>query len=239
MAPGRITDEPIDRAVNLGTANIPEQGQPNLENKSKSLAAAQQPTSASGTVLVLDPTLITTDYRPLQFSAAASLQIPAPTGFLTPSSSHLVSAPYNSPDHHLDLRTLSPAESLLARALTVLRPIRTDYAIADYLQSFNWDDVLATLRHLAAREGHEWTSSGWYTVIFRSRLKPNCDRLRLHELDERSHAEAATSGGLLKYWFGTTDSDCRNLATCKLFLRIHSTFVELAWRPDAGKLTYA
>ena len=134
---------------------------------------------------------------------------------LTASPSRLlVSSPYDSTEHLLDLSTLGVQEILLARALSSLEPVRPDYATADYLESFNWDFVFSTLTHLCVDAGHVWKQQAFFTVIFRSQLTTSCDRKRLFLLDERSHYEATLSGGLLKYWFGETDAENRNLATC-------------------------
>ena len=61
----------------------------------------------------------------------------------------------------------------------------------------------------------KFPSSKFYIVVFRSQLQQSTDRLELGAMDERSHAEANKSGGLLKYWFGSADAEGRNLATCK------------------------
>jgi len=57
-----------------------------------------------------------------------------------------------------------------------------------------------------------------YVIVFRSRrelpLSP-ATSVRLGELDSLAHEEAAASGGLLKYWFGSPNPVTgRNLATC-------------------------
>jgi hypothetical protein len=166
---------------------------------------------------LISASLITDNFDALRFDAAASLQVLQSRTPLTPPTSrshHLISSPYNDPDHLLDLRTLDAQCRLLAQALTFLRPITPDYAAADYLTSFNWAEVLSVLRILAADEGHEWISQSFYAVIFRSQLNKGIDQQRLHDLDKTSHREAVVSGGLLKYWFGQRDEDERNLATC-------------------------
>lgn len=168
---------------------------------------------------LLHPSLITTDFDALRFSAASAIQLLSSdkTNAVLPHSHHLISSPYNSYAHHLDLGELAAPHSLVARALAVLQPNRPDYATAEYLESFNWSIVLETLRRLAKQEGHVWKQREFYTVIFRSRLREDVDRPLLHALDEQSHAEATVSGGLLKYWFGSVDSERRNLATCESF----------------------
>ncbi|KAL9077843.1 MAG: hypothetical protein Q9157_003244 [Trypethelium eluteriae] len=127
---------------------------------------------------------------------------------------HLQASPYADYQNFLDLRGLSTPNRLLALALTFLEPIRSDYATAPYLESFNWHIVFHMLRQMRRDANFEWQEQEFYVVIFRSKLKQDVDRKRLGELDQHSHAEACASGGLLKYWFGKTDGRNRNLATC-------------------------
>lgn len=129
-------------------------------------------------------------------------------------SRHLVVSPYTTPPHLLDLRSLEEPQILLAKALTLLQSIREDYATAPYDQSFNWAAVTARLQSLLASSNHHWRRQHFYIVVFRSQVPPTTDRTHLGALDQRSHAEATQSGGLLKYWFGLPDKDGRNLATC-------------------------
>lgn len=128
--------------------------------------------------------------------------------------SHLVVSPYTTPPHLLDLRSLNEPQTLLAKALTVLQSTREDYATAPYDQSFNWAAVTARLQSLITSSNHHWKRQHFYIVVFRSQVPPTTDRTHLGALDQRSHAEATKSGGLLKYWFGLPDKDGRNLATC-------------------------
>jgi hypothetical protein len=167
--------------------------------------------------LVATSRLITKDMDALKFEAAASLQILPllSPGLFRSVDNHLVSSPYNSPTHLLDLNRLSLQDRIFALALTALRPIRKDYATAPYELSFNWEEVLGIVRGLATVIGFNWTSREFYTVIFRSLLKEDCDRVYMTDLDSHSHEEAVVSGGLLKYWFGTCNKERRNLATCK------------------------
>ncbi|KAL4879518.1 hypothetical protein BJY04DRAFT_93681 [Aspergillus karnatakaensis] len=130
------------------------------------------------------------------------------------STNLLISSPYTTPDHLLDLSTLPTQSRLLAQALTVLTPIRPDYATAPYTESFNWPTVFETLSTLSEAEPHTWTTNSFYVVVFRSVLNEDVDLDRLSLLDERSHAEATESGGLLKYWFGVKNGRRENLATC-------------------------
>ena len=130
----------------------------------------------------------------------------------------LVSSPYTTPNHLLDLQPLTIPQRLVAQALTTLQPLNGHYAAQPYHQAFNWSSVMANLRslhyNLPASSHACWTTHTFYIVVFRSQLPPSTDRSKLGEMDERSHAEANKSGGLLKYWFGIPDSDGRNLATC-------------------------
>jgi len=146
-------------------------------------------------------------------SVESSLQ--SPSHYPPAENNLLVSSPYTESDHLLDLRTLDTPCNLFARALAILHPIRTDYAIADLTDSFNWESVMIRLRTLAANEDFQWQRQSFYTVTFRSKLKPDINRALLRQFDKESHREAVASGGLLKYWFGTPDGERRNLATCK------------------------
>ncbi|KAG8533237.1 uncharacterized protein KY384_002020 [Bacidia gigantensis] len=127
---------------------------------------------------------------------------------------YLVTSPYTTQDHLLDLDTLNCSQRLLAVALASLQCTRPDYATAPYNVSFNWDTVISTLKHSTAHQGHHWQREHFYIVVFRSQVPPSTSRTELGRLDERSHTEANQSGGLLKYWFGVPDGKGRNLATC-------------------------
>ncbi|KAI9748423.1 MAG: hypothetical protein M4579_007231 [Chaenotheca gracillima] len=126
----------------------------------------------------------------------------------------LISSPYRTKSHLLDLSTISKRDSLLARAFTSMKATRPDYATASYVDSFNWTSVVEKLRTLAVAENYPWTTSSFYLIAFRSQSLSGANRIRLSLLDEKSHEEANESGGLLKYWFGQPDADFRNLATC-------------------------
>ena len=127
---------------------------------------------------------------------------------------YLVVSPYTSRSHLLDLTSVSKPNQFMALALTAMEPIRDDYATSPYADSFDWAAILARVRSLADSESYYWHEQTFYAVIFRSQVLPTTDRSHLGALDERSHAEAMESGGLLKYWFGKPNSDGRNLATC-------------------------
>ena len=151
---------------------------------------------------------------------------------------HLVVSPYTEPDHLLDLDTLDAENKLLATALLGLKCLRADYATADYLDTFNWPEVIDLVRALAEKADHQWKETSFYIVAFRSQIPPTTKYEDLGVLDKAAHAEATASGGFLKsvsrsrksgnretwcryvtntesrYWFGEPDKDGRNLATC-------------------------
>ncbi|KAF1847146.1 uncharacterized protein K460DRAFT_392578 [Cucurbitaria berberidis CBS 394.84] len=182
---------------------------------------------------VLNPTFITQEFDLLRFEAAASGQLPTgPNITTTPDlkshteeeertnsaspaySTLLISSPYNNPGHYLDLSVLPTPSLLFAKALTALKPTRPDYATAPYTEALNFPAVLAVLRDLARKQGVQWPSTSFYVVTFRSQLKDGIDNDWLYKLDYESHREACESGGLLKYWFGKSNGERRNLATC-------------------------
>jgi hypothetical protein len=165
-------------------------------------------------------TSLVLDAQSFQFQAAAAAQIfpllsVGDVTFKHPSS-FLVTSPYILEDHLLDLNRLPDVQDrILVLALTKLAPTRTDYATAPFEDSFSWHDVRTTIGYLSEVAQQEWRERDYYVVIFRSKLKKDFDAPLLWELDRESHREAVESGGLLKYWFGNTDSENRNLATCK------------------------
>lgn len=175
---------------------------------------------------LLRHTQVTKDFDLLKFAAAAARQLQhvnnSTIDIDTDTDARLISSPYNDPLHLLDLSRLDTQNRLLALALASFRPIRDDYATAAYLDSFNWQEVFGLVKAYSDAEGHEWTTQSFYVVEFRSVLHPGIDQDRLHALDAYSHQEATTSGGLLKYWFGTKNEKRQNLATCKCitYLRV-------------------
>ena len=110
----------------------------------------------------------------------------------------LVCSAYDEKPHLLDLRTLDTANQLLAKSLVVLKCLREDYATAPYVEIFNWDEVVESVRHLAKASEFEWKESSFYIVVFRSRIPPTTVYEDLHTLDKDAHAEATKSGGFLK-----------------------------------------
>jgi hypothetical protein len=179
--------------------------------------------------LVLNPSFITQHFDLLRLEGAAFQQIPSITSNDpasknitlndTPSTSPaystlLISSPYNNPGHYLDLTALTTPSILFAKALTALKPRTPDYATVPYTSALNFDTVLDVLRLAASGAGYSYPETHFYVVVFRSQLKPAIDNDYLYKLDYESHREACESGGLLKYWFGKTDGERRNLATC-------------------------
>jgi hypothetical protein len=210
LKPIATTIVDIESIVEAEHNNSPSQNIEQTENRHDDTPQGQ-------TGSLISASLLTDNFDVLRFDAAASLQVlpaNAPLSSYYPTSNHLISSPYNDPEHLLDLRTLDIQCRLLSQALTFLKPTRTDYATADYLASFNWSKVLSVLQTLAAAEGHKWASQSFYTVIFRSELNKGIDLQLLHDLDKTSHREAVVSGQLLKYWFGKRNEHERNLATC-------------------------
>lgn len=170
---------------------------------------------------------VTTEFDPLIFEAAASLQLqlqPEKQYPDTETDTRLIASPYNSVPHLLDIAALERQDRLFALALAYLKPIRDDYATAEYTESFNWTEVFDLLRAFSQAEDHTWRSQSYYVVIFRSTLLPGIDSDRLYELDAHSHQEAIASGGLLKYWFGAKNDRLQNMATCEYLTRLSWIF---------------
>lgn len=170
---------------------------------------------------------VTTEFDPLRFEAAASLQLQLQLEKQYPDTetdTRLIASPYNSVPHLLDISALERQDRLFALALAYLKPIRDDYATAEYTESFNWTEVYDLLRTFSQAENHAWKSQSYYVVIFRSILLPDIDSDRLYDLDAHSHQEAIASGGLLKYWFGAKNDKHRNLATCKYLIILSPVF---------------
>ncbi|TQB68676.1 hypothetical protein MPDQ_002939 [Monascus purpureus] len=183
------------------------------------MAAPEAPLSVgkkSDSPSLLHHSLVTTDADALEFHTAASpqLQFNQRPGSISKSDSKLIVSPYDDLRHILDLTTLDTPNRLFAKALAIFKPIRDDYATASYTESFNWQDIFEFLKELSDAEQYLWSKQHFFVVVFRSILLPDADSERLHELDVHSHREATASGGLLKYWFGTKNSNRENLATC-------------------------
>ncbi|KAG4441195.1 hypothetical protein IFR05_003313 [Cadophora sp. M221] len=126
----------------------------------------------------------------------------------------LIVSPYLEEPHLLDLATLDTANQLLAKALVDLKFIRDDHRTAPYVDSFNWPEIIDSVRKLAEAADFKWKKTDFYIVVFRSRIPPTTPYSDLGILDKAAHAEATESGGFLKYIFSSPDKDGRNLATC-------------------------
>lgn len=133
--------------------------------------------------------------------------------------SAIVTSPYSEREHLLELSTLDPAFQAAALGLRTFDAVDEKYATGSYLQSFNVGEVVQQMAAHAAALDAELPRQ-LYVIAFRSVLKPeirsNADNIAvLMDADKRSHAEANTLGGLLKYWYGTADAETgHNLATC-------------------------
>lgn len=111
---------------------------------------------------------------------------------------YLVVSPYHEQDHLLDLETLDVENQLLSLSLTKLECLREDYATAPYVESFNWGEIIETLRTLTRELNHTWKETSFFVVAFRSRIPPTTVYAELGTLDKGAHAEATASGGFLK-----------------------------------------
>lgn len=148
-------------------------------------------------------------------TAEATLSVLCQESNYQPTDDELVVSPYTLPSHLLRLHTVSKPNQLLAKALTHMRAIREDYATAAYIESFNWSAIVDALYKLSKEEAYRWQPEIFYIVVFRSRVRQVTNRVDLGLMDAKAHEEAMQSGGLLKYWFGVPDANCRNLATCE------------------------
>jgi hypothetical protein len=61
------------------------------------------------------------------------------------SSNILVSSPYSSSEHHLDLSSVSETSQQLALALEILHPVTEEYPSQPYSTSFNWQEIVDRL----------------------------------------------------------------------------------------------
>ncbi|PIA14626.1 hypothetical protein COEREDRAFT_35106, partial [Coemansia reversa NRRL 1564] len=96
----------------------------------------------------------------------------------------------------------------MREALKLLKPIRDDFRLADYSQSFNWDEINSKLPSR--------TEYSWYAVVFRSKRKVDCQTGDLFDADKMAYEEAfnSTNRSLLVYWYTGLDDDNNCLATC-------------------------
>lgn len=57
----------------------------------------------------------------------------------------LVSSPYDTVEHHLELSSVPETSQQLALALTSFRPVTNEYPSRPYVDSFNWKEVINQL----------------------------------------------------------------------------------------------
>ena len=88
-------------------------------------------------------------------------------------------------------------------SVSELRPRSPRYQRLPILDGFDWGSCLG-----AFDEGE------WYCVAFRSVRRPDAHHELLTEFDNRAHAEALASGGLLFYFRGELDAEGGCLSLC-------------------------
>ncbi|KAK3902072.1 hypothetical protein C8A05DRAFT_15819 [Staphylotrichum tortipilum] len=170
-------------------------------------------TISQGPVVVAEAHTLSFQTRPMN-DRLATVDDALETGGEPRRHRHLVVSPYHEQEHLLNLDSIDAENQLLALSLTKLRCLRADYATASYIESFNWAEIIETLRVLTRESSHAWKETSFFVVAFRSRIPPTTVYADLGKLDKAAHAEATESGGFLKYWFGAPDAEGRNLATC-------------------------
>jgi hypothetical protein len=138
-----------------------------------------------------------TPFFPVSLKDPGTIQVSAAVKPITEKNLLAVS-PYQEEPHLLDLSTLDTANQLLAKALVCMKNLRDDYATAPYRESFNWSEIIDSLRHLAAASNIAWKETAFYIVVFRSQIPPTTVYADLGALDQPAHAEAMKSGGFLK-----------------------------------------
>lgn len=111
---------------------------------------------------------------------------------------YIVASPYTEKEHLLDLESVDAENRLLALALTRFRCLRPDYATAPYPETFNWTEIVETVKALAMARTHRWRETSFFIVAFRSQIPPTTIYAELGTLDKAAHAEATASGGFLK-----------------------------------------
>ena len=131
----------------------------------------------------------------LDTSVAVHLSPPNPD---TNGEDLLVVSPSEELPHLLDLRTVDTANQLLAKALVGLKCLRVDYATAPYVETFNWPEVINSLKGMVSNSDFTWKEQFFYIVVFRSQIPPTTVYADLGVLDKAAHAEATKSGGFLK-----------------------------------------
>ena len=144
----------------------------------------------------LDSDFVTIQCAPTKLESTVTVHLsPGPKAS---DENLLVVSPYDELPHLLDLRTVNTANQLLAKALVGLKCLRDDYATAPYVETFNWPEVINSVKHLASSSGFAWKEQAFYIVVFRSQIPPTTVYADLGVLDKAAHAEATKSGGFLK-----------------------------------------
>ena len=145
----------------------------------------------------LDSESVTIQRAPTKLESTVTVHLSPPSSE-TSDENLLVVSPYDELPHLLDLRTVNTANQLLAKALVGLKCLRDDYATAPYVETFNWPEVINSVKQLASSSGFAWKEQAFYIVVFRSQIPPTTVYADLGVLDKAAHAEATKSGGFLK-----------------------------------------
>jgi hypothetical protein len=141
---------------------------------------------------------VTLPRLPTKLDSSVTVHLSSPPSPDINDEDLLVVSPYDELPHLLDLRTLDTANQLLAKALVGLKCLRVDYATAPYVETFNWPEVINSLKDMASNSDFTWKEQFFYTVVFRSQIPPTTVYADLGVLDKAAHAEATKSGGFLK-----------------------------------------
>lgn len=130
--------------------------------------------------------------------AVSTQEVATPESLQDEAQDLLIISPYTEREHLLDLKSLDMENAIVAQALVHLKCIRSDYATAPYIDTFNWGEVVEQVKRLAQQKGHSWKQSSFFVVAFRSQIPPTTVYEDLGVLDKAAHAEATASGGFLK-----------------------------------------
>jgi hypothetical protein len=98
------------------------------------------------------------------------------------SSELLVTSPYPSPEHHLDLSSVPETSQQLALALEILRHVTEEYPSQPYSTSFNWQEVVDRLP--ADFTGTFFPRYNWHCrqILLHSVLFHTSSTCRYHEI---------------------------------------------------------
>jgi hypothetical protein len=64
---------------------------------------------------------------------------------MTVGDNILISSPYLTQEHHLDLSSVPPTSQKLALALRSFTPTTNEYTVKPYSESFNWQEIINQL----------------------------------------------------------------------------------------------